>query len=286
MPLPFAKAPPKVGYADATICVAMAWLTVAIMGWCRKHKAMPFLPFRRPAQGAGRDIVFDSREQQIILRWSRGTEDYDPKTGRWTPAKWPLSEREILERRMIDRMFTISLASASRPGNVWGLATQESLDCPYLLVEEETLYRVPVGAKAARNKLAPPVKLSPAAMAEVRRFVGEDGPDEVYLLRTWERTGAPARPLSQSACSIRWRKAMRKLGIKGTRHTCRHTMVTGLVRKNVPAIVISATAGMSLRTIKRRYDHNAERDLQPIAHSAVDALLARGVGVVAPKRPV
>jgi hypothetical protein len=122
-------------------------------------------------------------------------------------------------------------------------------------------------------------------MAEVHRFVEEDGPDEVYLLRTWERTGGPARPLSQRACSIRWRKAMRKLGIKGTRHTCRHTTVTGLVRKNVPAIVISATAGMSLRTIKRKYDHNAERDVQPIAFPAIDALLAKGVGIVAPKRP-
>lgn len=282
--VPFAKNPPKIGYADATIWLAVAWLTVAIMGWCRRHQAVPFLPFRRPLQPDGRDVVFDSRDQQTIQRWSRGTEEYDPKTGRWTEAKRPLNERELHARRMIDRMFTFGLATGSRPGNIWGVATQESLDCPYLLVEEETLYRLPVGAKAPRNKQAPPVRLSPAAMAQIRRFVEEDGPDEVYLLRTWERTGGPARPLSQAACSIRWKNAMRKLGIRGRRHACRHTTVTGLVRKNVPAIVIGATAGMSQRTLKRKYDHNAERDVQHIGFAAIDALLAKGVGIVAPKR--
>ena len=282
--VPYAKTPPKVGYADATIWVAIAWLTVAIMTWCRKHQAMPFLPFTRPVQPEGRNVVFDSRDQRIIERWSRGTEDYDAKTGKWTPAKRPLNGREILERRMIDRMWTFGLATGSRPGNIWGVATQKSLDCPYILVEEETLYRLPVGAKAPRNKQAPPVKLSPAMMAEVHRFVAEDGPDEVYLLRTWERTGGPARPLSRRSCSPRWKKAMRKLGIKGRRHACRHTAVTSLVLRNVPAIVIGATAGMSLRTLKNKYNHAAERDVQPIAHSAIDALLAKGLGIVAPKR--
>ena len=129
------------------------------------------------------------------------------------------------------------------------------------------------------------MELSPAAIAEVRRYVKEDGPDEVYLLRTWERTGRPARPLSQAACSTRWKRAMRRLGIKGRRHACRHTTVTHLVRRNVPAIVIGATAGMSLRTIKERYNHNAERDVQPIGFAAIDALLAKGVGIVAPRRP-
>jgi hypothetical protein len=281
--IPFAKAPPKIGYADATIWIAVAWLTVAIVGWCRRHQMPSFLPFQRPVQPSGRDKVFDSRDQQIIQRWSRGTEDYDPKTGRWTKALRPLKSYELHARRMIDRMFTICLATGSRPGNVWGLATQPALDCPYILPDEETLYRLPVGAKAPRNKQAPPVKLCPAAMAEVRRFIAEDGPDEVYLLRTWEQTGRPARPLSQASCSTRWTKAMRRLGIKGTRHTCRHTVVTALVRKNVPAIVIGATAGMSLRTIKRKYDHNAERDVQPIGHPAMDALLAKGIGIVAPR---
>jgi hypothetical protein len=41
-----------------------------------------------------------------------------------------------------------------------------------------------MGAKAPRNEKAPPAALSPAAMAEVRRLVEEDGPNTLYLLRT------------------------------------------------------------------------------------------------------
>lgn len=281
----FAKGPPGCGYADASIWLSFAQLSVAILKWCGRHGAMRHLPFKRPAAVKGRDIVFDSREQQVIQRWSRGTEEYDPKTRKWTPASQPLNERQVHERRMIDRMFTISLATASRPGNVWGLATQESVDCPYILLEERTLYRLPVGVTAPNNKKAPSVVLSPATMAAVRRYVTEDGPDELYILRTWERTGIPARPLSQAACSTRWKKAMLRLGIKGRRHTCRHTTVTNLVHRNVPAIVISATAGMSLRTLDDKYNHTAGRDVQPIAFAAIDALLAKGAGADVPKRP-
>lgn len=283
--VPFAKKPPKIGYADSTVWVAIAWLTVAILLWCRKHHAMPFLPFQRPVQPKGRDFVYSSRDKAIIERWSRGTEDYDPETGRWTAAKRPLNGREIHERRTIDRIWTFSLPTGSRPGNIHGLATQESLDCPYIDLEEETLHRLPIGATAPRNKQAPSVRLSPAVMAEVRRFVAEDGPDEVYLLRTWEFTGGPARPLSSRACSTRWKRVMQRLGIEGRRHACRHTMVTGLVRKNVPAVVIGATAGMSERTLRDKYDHSAVRDVQPIGHAAIDQLVAKGIGISAPRTP-
>ena len=279
----FAKGPPKIGYADASIWLSFAQLTVAIMWWCRRYKAMRYLPFERPGPVKGRDVVFDKREQQIIQRWAQGDEDYHPKTGEWTPPKRPLNERELHGRRMIERMFTISLATASRPGNVWGLAMEESADCPYILLEERTLYRLPTGVKEPDNKKAPAVVLSPATMAEVRRYMKEDGPDERFLLRTWERDGRAARPLSQAACSTRWKKAMRKLGIKGRRHACRHTTVSDLVRRNVPAIVISATAGMSLRTLDDKYNHTAERDMQSIAFPAIDAaILARGARIVVP----
>jgi hypothetical protein len=266
--------PPQVGYAEASIALSFNWLSVAILHWCEAKVALAFLPFKRPGRVKGRKRVFTKKEQAIILRWSRGTENYDPETGTWTPSDGPLSERELHERRMVERMFVISLATASRPGAAWALARGPSLETPY--IHEETLFRLPVGAAAPRNKLAPAVGLSPETMTCVRRWDEEDPPGEPYILCTFK----DGRPLSAASCSRRWKKAMDKLGIKGRRHTCRHTMVTALVAENTPAIVISALAGMSLQTIRRDYNHNDDRSLQPAAFPAIDSVLRDGLDIV------
>jgi integrase len=277
-PRKHAKRQTQIGYAEASRVISMRWLSVAILDWCDQNGALTYLPFKRPGQPKGRTVVFDSREQKVIQRWSRGTEDYDPKAGTWSPARKPLDARELHGRRMVERMFVIGVATASRPGAAWGLARGPSLDCPYL--HEETLFRLPVGAPAPRNKLAPAVQLSPETTMHVRRWDGEDGPSQGYILHTF-RGG---RPLSAAACARRWAKAMKRLGIKGRRHTCRHTAVTALVSLNVPAIVISAVAGMSLQTIRRDYNHNDDRSLQPLAFAAVDTVLTKGIGIVSSRR--
>jgi integrase len=260
------------GYAEASRVISMAWLSVAILHWCGEHGAMNYLPFKRPSQPKGRTTVFTPQEQAIIMRWSRGQEDYDPQTRRWTPAPEPLTAKQVHARRMIERMAVMGLATASRPGACWGLARMPSVECPY--VHSGTLFRVPLGSAAPDNKRATPVALSGETMGHVRRWEQEDGPDQPYILHRWDGNG----PLTQNACANRWRKAMEALGIKGRRHTCRHTTVTGLVAKNVHPIVISAVAAMSLRTIKGKYNHSPDAVMQPMAFPQIDAILKSGIG--------
>jgi integrase len=260
------------GYAEASRVISMAWLSVAIRHWCGENGALPYLPFKRPAQPKGRTTVFSPQEQAIIMRWARGQEHYDPKTHIWTTPAKPLTAQEIHERRMIERMGVPTLATASRPGACWGLARGPSTECPY--IDKGTLYRVPLGCTAPDNKRASPVELCSEAMTHVHRWEQEDGPGQPYILYRWRGGG----PLSQPACARRWRAAMEKLGIQGRRHTCRHTTVTALVAKNVHPIVISSVAAMSLRTIKVKYNHSPDRIMQPLAFPQLDAILRGGIG--------
>jgi integrase len=264
--------PSGFGYAEASRVVSMAWLSVAILDWCAENGAMSHLPYKRPKQPKGRDLVYSPQEQATILRWSRGQEHYDRTTRRWTPPAKPLTAEEIYDRRMIERMGVPSLATASRPGGCWGLARGASNKCPY--IDRGTLYRMPLGCTAPDNKRATPVALCAEAMVHVRRWEEEDGPDQPYILYRWRGGG----PLSQAACARRWRKAMEKLGIDGRRHTCRHTTVTALVAANVHPLIISSVAAMSLPVIKGKYNHSGDRVMQPWAFPQLDAILTGGIG--------
>jgi len=69
---------------------------------------------------------------------------------------------------------------------------------------------------------------------------------------------------------------LRALGIVGvTRHTLRHSCITGLIEQGVSASVISAICGISVDTLRKRYNHSDETAVQSLGHAAMDRLMPR-----------
>lgn len=142
-------------------------------------------------------------------------------------------------------------------------------------METGTLHRVPLGASAPRLKAVPAMVLSPALMRHVRAWREADGDQQQYIIRTF--VGEPAA----EAVTYLFRGCMLKLGIKGvSRHTLRHTAITGAVAAGVPASVVSMCVGISLDVLQRKYNHADGRLVQPLAHGGFDRLLREGVAVI------
>ena len=260
--------------APATVETAIQEIRTAIRFWCLSKSCTVFLPFEAPRRSPGRNRVLTAKEQAIALRWADGDEDYDPKTRLWTPARRPLTERERHYRDQFGRLVRLGLGTGSRPGRIDGLAWGPNFKFGWIDMETGTLHRCPLGAPAPRLKQAPPMILSPELMRHVRAWREADG-DQRYLIRTF--AGEPAVEAARDL----FRRIMAALGIRGvSRHTLRHTAITGAVAEGVPASVIAATVGISLDVLQRRYNHSDARVIQPLAHAGLDRLLREGIAVI------
>jgi integrase len=58
-------------------------------------------------------------------------------------------------------------------------------------------------------------------------------------------------------------------------HTLRHTCITALAEQRLSASVISAVVGISVQSLRTRYNHPDSTALQPLAHACMFAVLTR-----------
>ncbi|MCA1529461.1 hypothetical protein [Bradyrhizobium yuanmingense] len=255
------------GYGYFFACVSA--LVAAIYRFCESRLCPAVICFARPAKAPGRERVLTEEERDRILRWAGGTENYDPKTGVWTPnarlRKW-----ERNRRLMVYRLLRLQLPLASRPGIHGGMSWEPHPEFGWIDLAEGVLHRLPEGASARDRKGNPAVELPPDLLAEVRRWKEADG-DQKHVFRTTN-----GKPLSYDALHGNFLVSLTELGIFGvTGHVIRHTAITWMVRRKVPARMISAIAGVSLEVLRDRYDHTDDKLLQAMGHDIMDAMMRR-----------
>jgi integrase len=254
-------------YAASTVQVSWAAARTAIRVWCRDNCTPLLMPFDPPERAAGRERVIEDFERDIVLRWARCEEDYDPATGTWTKLKKKLGKRERHRRMMTGRALEILLPTGGRPGRLEGLAYAPHRKYGHVDLDTGIMYRRPIGKARKADKLAPPVKLSPELLAKFRAWKAADA-GQAFVIR-----GLRGGPLTRKLGPM-FSAAMKELGIEGvTLHTLRHSCITRLVRKRVPARRIAAVVGISLQVLKDRYDHVDDVEIQPEAHPAMDATM-------------
>jgi integrase len=254
-------------YKASTVQVSFQALRTAIRVYCRDHATPLIMPFGAPTRPPGCERVLTAEERDRILRWARGSESYDPKTGTWSQGRIGRLERH--RRLMVGRLLELGLVTGTRGGRFEGLAWSPHPKFGHIDVETGLLHRCPPGALAPARKQAPPVLLPPGLLAEVRRWKAADG-RQPYLFRT--RKGGPAG----AKLGVTFTEALQKLGIDDvTRHTLRHTCITGLIEQAVPASVIAAICGISVQMLRTRYNHSDDTAVQPLGHASMDRLLPR-----------
>jgi integrase len=254
-------------YAASTVQVSWAAARTAIRVWCRDNCTPLLMPFDPPKRADGRERVIEDFERDIVLRWAKCEEDYDPTTGAWTVRTKKLGKRERHRRMMVGRALEILLPTGGRPGRLEGLAWAPHRRYGHVDLDTGIMYRRPIGKGRKADKLAPPVKLSPELLAKFRAWKAADG-GQAFVIR-----GLRGGPLTKNLGPM-FSAAMAELGIEGvTLHTLRHSCITRLVRKGVPARRISAVVGISLQVLKDRYDHVEDVEIQPEAHPAMDATM-------------
>jgi len=255
------------GYAASTIQVSWQAPRTAIAVWCRDNCTPLVMPFDPPQRAGGRERVIEDFERDRVLRWAKGKEDYDPATDTWTRRKKKLGKRERHRRMMVGRALEILLPTGGRGGRLEGLAWAPHRKYGHVDLETGIMYRHPVGQARGGAKWAPPVKLSPELLAKFRAWKEQDG-NQAFVIR-----GLRGGPLTKNLGPM-FSAAMKALGIEGvTLHTLRHSCITRLVKKKVPARRISAVVGISLQVLDDVYDHTDDVEIQPEAHSAMDEIM-------------
>jgi integrase len=256
-------------YAPTSVYFSVSTFRTAIRVWSRDHAAAIVLPFAARKAPPGRDRIISLEEQEIAMRWAYGEEDYDPETGAWSPAARTVRNIDSHTRQMFGRVLELGIGTGTRPARLMGLGWAPNAEAGHIDVEAGVLHRCPIGAKVSALKRAPALVLPPLLLAKVRRWKAEDG-DQAYAIRTW--AGGPRRWDD----GYIFMNALRRLGIKGVvRHTMRHTCITRMIEQRVPSVVISAVVGVSVKTLRDRYNHSDECAVQPAAHAAMDRLLGR-----------
>jgi integrase len=254
-------------YRPLTVHATICAFRTAIRVWSRDHAVATVMPFGGRKQPPGRDRVITVEEQKRVLRWACGEEDYDPETRTWSPARRRLRNMDLHTRLMVGRVMELGVGTGTRPGRLMGLAWGPDAETGHIDVEAGILHRCPIGARVSTRKRAPALMLPPVLLAKVRRWKEEDG-DRPYAIRTWG--GKPRRWDD----GFFFRRALARLGIVGVvRHTMRHTCITRMIEARVPSVVISAVVGVSVKTLRDRYNHSDETVVQPAAHPVMDGLL-------------
>ncbi|QUS37825.1 hypothetical protein RPMA_02310 [Tardiphaga alba] len=257
-------------YAASVVHASRKAMRTAIRTWCNDHSAPLVLPFGPGKEPDGRDRVLEGFERDRVRRWSTGTENYDPETDTWSPGG-PLSCIERNRREMVYRVLTLGLPTGTRGGKFAKMAWKRTAKFGHIDVGTGIMHRCSPGTKAPALKAAPAVLLSPVLLKEVRGWAERDAAArERYVFRRHD--GEPAGDwLSDTFC-----QAMRDLGIEDVVvHTLRHTCITALIEQGVSASVISAIVGISVQSLRTRYNHSDSAAVQPLGHVHMDAVLTR-----------
>ncbi len=247
-------------YAASVVEVSFTAVRSAIKTWFVARFLPVAYPFKARPKAQGCDRVLTPEEQERVMTWAETTTqiDSDGKVRR-------LGRRELLRRRTVGRLTELGLATGSRGGKHAGMTWGPNGKFGHIDVDAGVMYRCPIGALVSATKKAPSVDLSPGLLAKVRRWRAEDG-DGTAVFGHWKGT----------ALGQMFALAMRRLGIHDvTLHTLRHTCISRLIEKRVPAGPISALCGISTSMLRTRYNHSEELAVQPMAHAAMDAILAR-----------
>jgi integrase len=252
-------------YSLASVRISLEHYRTAIRVYCKANDASPFYPYDRRPAAPGRTRVVTTAEKERMLRWGRGTENYDPQTDTWSPPQDDLTEAQLNYRRMVYRKAYLGLKFGSRPGVYEGLSWTPHPEYGHIDLENAVFHRVPVGSVKSKIKRAPAVALPPGALAELRRWKEEDG-DELFVFRTWY-----GEPLGQPRLSEIFKDAMAVLGIPDVfGHTLRHTAITVMITKGLSPKVISEVCGVTIPILHKRYDHTDSRTVQVLAHAVLD----------------
>jgi integrase len=112
------------------------------------------------------------------------------------------------------------------------------------------MQRKPPGAPKARNKLAPPVKMSRRLLVHMRRWKRLDGKGAEFVVAY---RGKPIRRPIRS-----WERARKaaKLPEWFTPHILRHTRATNLMREGVDIYEAAQALGMSVAVLEKVYAHH------------------------------
>jgi hypothetical protein len=241
----------------------IAYLRTGIRDFTKKESGAIYLPFDLPPAAPGKAKVFSAVELGVVKRWSTGTEDFAPKTRRWTPPRGDLTPTELRDRRLVYRQTWLGMNFGSRSGIYEGLSYEPNDEGGWFDLDNAVFHRVPPGAKTYANKLAPDVDLSPDAVAELGRWREEDNGSP------WVFPSLNGGPLSQGRQEIVFAACMDNLGIDATGHTLRHSCITAMIQRGVAAPVISSVCGLSIRMLHDRYDHRDHRAVQKLAHDTM-----------------
>ncbi|WP_164938235.1 tyrosine-type recombinase/integrase [Bradyrhizobium guangzhouense] len=255
-------------YSRTYFTNAVYFFRTAIRGWCRACSSAAILPFEAPPREAGRKIVLHKGQRDRVTRWSGGTEDYDAKTGKWTPIEEGLSLNEENCRQVTYRKMHLGLTFGSRPGVYECLGWEPNEEGGHLDLDAGIFHRVPLGASTASNKLAPSVPIPPQALAEYARWREADG-DSPWVFRNLD--GSPMHQRRQQEI---FSDSMEGLGIPNmTGHILRHTAITMMIEMGETAAAISAVCGISIAVLHRVYDHSDNRAVQRLALGSMDRMM-------------
>lgn len=264
-------------YAPTTLFGSYATLAAAIRRNCRANKTAPFCPFEPPSQPPGRNRVLTAEELARLRRYCAGDEFLDPETGEWTRVRngRRAGAANLHMRRQLAAALDLGLGSGSRGGKLRAIAFEPSTEHPFVDLEEGVLWRLPMGRVQPRNKRSTKLLLPPSILERLRR-IREEAPHARFVLHA--RDGGEVRQGVH-----RWFKiACGHVGIEGvTPHVLRHTVITEMVRRRIPARVISAVCGITIEQLTRRYDHTDDTELQDAGHAALEEIVS---GRLAKKR--
>lgn len=241
-------------YAHSVVECCIKTFGTAIRGYGVIHSCPAVPPYAKRKQAPGRNRVLTKRELERIMLWAIET-----GVDAWAA-----------HRRLMGRRLTIlGIQTGSRIGRFARMAWEPDLGGGYIDVETGIMYRCPPGTPTSATKQAPPLRLPPDLLAEVRRWRAADGPDQQWVFRNFE--GSPA---DKAYLQDVFKKMMKELKITGVvPHTLRHTAITRLIERAVPASVISAVVGISVAQLRTRYNHSDDLEVQPLAHAAMDGLI-------------
>lgn len=247
-------------YAHSVVqtCIKTLGTAVRQVSLDNGHPIEP--PWATRKEAPGRERVISPREHEAGLSWAADRNHSAPL----------LADRWAAHRKMIfERLLELGIGTGTRGGRFAAMAYEGGHGCGYVDLATGIMHRVPPGAATSALKAAPALKLPPKLLGKVRRWRAEDGPDQPYIFRRFNGKPADLKYLEEV-----FKDAMDTLGIAGVvLHTCRHTTITRMIEKGVPASIISAVVGISIQMLRRRYNHSDDMAVQPLAHPAMDGLL-------------
>jgi integrase len=197
----------------------LAYLTAAMRHWHKRHGPLKVLPIvDKPAPPEAR-IHYMTRTQAAAFLWK----------ARRSPH--------------LARFFIIGWYTGSRKSVICGLRWS------MVNLKSGIMMRKPPGAKQAKNKKAPPVRMGDRLMSHMRRWKRLDGEIEVVL----HYRGKPIKGLTSSWDQTR---VDAKLPAYVTPHVLRHTRATYMMKEGVDPWEASKALGMSVATLEKHYGHH------------------------------